>query len=579
MNYFQSQISIWGHLPQKFKVGLLLISLLMVISSLVEILSIASVMPFISILLSPDSSISQNEFFDKVYFLFNIDYSHIDKFVVYLLFVFLFLLSFLLKTILLWITNFFAFRLGSNLSIKIFSNYLQQPYIKLKSTNSSEIIGVLKNKVDIVIYNVIVPSVNLISALFSIIFIALTLFYINFSITIISLILIIILYFAFSIFTKKRKFQNSKNISKETTNTIKTIKESFGSIRELILTRKYSFFSSMYGKSDMTLRHAQAKNQFFNLIPRIFIENFVIIGLASFLMIYINRYSGDIASQIPLVGLFLLSTQRLLPYIQQIYFSYSSLQSNFESFYEVLNYLNLKNQINKNDHKQLKFDKYIELKNLNFSFDIDKPLFENINLKINKGDKVGIVGSSGSGKSTFIDLLMGLLKPASGQVIIDGKIMNSRKMKQWLNSIAHVPQNVFLMDRSIKENIVFSEDVENINYEKLINVTKMAGLLDFVMSLKMKFDTIVYEDGSRLSGGQKQRIGIARALYMGRQVIFFDEATSALDLITEKKIMQSLSKFGKNYTFFIISHRKSTLSLCDYVISIDNGIIKKINEF
>lgn len=578
MNYFQSQISIWRHLPKKFKVYFLLISILMVFSSLVEILSIASVMPFISILLSPDSSISQNEFFDKLFLLFNLDYLDFNKFFVYKLFVSLFLLSFLLKTFLLWITNFFAFRLGSNLSIKIYSNYLQQPYIKLKSTNSSEIIGVLKNKVDIVIYNVIIPSVNLISALLSIIFIALTLFYINFSITIISLILIIILYLLFSIFTKKRKFQNSKDISKETTNTIKIIKESFGSIRELILTRKYSFFSSMYGKSDMTLRHAQAKNQFFNLIPRIFIENFVIIGLASFLMIYINRYSGDIASQIPLVGLFLLSTQRLLPYIQQIYFSFSSLQSNYESFYEVLNYLNLKNKITKNDYKQLKFDKYIELKNLNFSYEEDKQLFKNINLKIHKGDKVGIVGSSGSGKSTFIDLLMGLLKPVSGQLIIDGRIMNSSKMNQWPNSIAHVPQNVFLMDRSIKENIVFSEDVENINYEKLINVTKMAGLLDFVMSLKRKFDTIVYEDGSRLSGGQKQRIGIARALYMGRQVIFFDEATSALDLVTEKKIIQSLSNFGKNYTFFIISHRKSTLSLCDYVISIDNGIVKKVNK-
>ena len=224
------------------------------------------------------------------------------------------------------------------------------------------------------------------------------------------------------------------------------------------------------------------------------------------------------------------------------------------------------------------FEKAIELQNLGFQYSIDTPMiFKNINLKITKGSTVGFIGETGCGKTTLLDIIMGLLYPTEGEILIDNKIIDETNRRPWQSNIAHVPQNVYLSDSSITDNIAFGISKDEIDYEKIKSVAKQAQISEIIESLKDGYDTFVGEQGIKLSGGQRQRIGIARALYRDANVLIFDEATSSLDTVTEKFVMDSIGSLGKNLTILIIAHRLTTLKQCDYVVEVvsKSKLVKK----
>ena len=196
---------------------------------------------------------------------------------------------------------------------------------------------------------------------------------------------------------------------------------------------------------------------------------------------------------------------------------------------------------------------------------------KNINFELKKGEILGIIGSTGSGKTTLIDLMMGLLEPSQGNLKIDDSILTKENFQAWQKQISHVPQSIFLSDASIRQNIAFSIESAFIDNEKMINASKQAQIFDFIDSLPEKFETKIGENGVKLSGGQRQRIGLARAFYKNSKVIFFDEATSALDSVTENKVMNSINSLDSDITLIIIAHRISTLKVCDRLIRIENG--------
>jgi len=221
-------------------------------------------------------------------------------------------------------------------------------------------------------------------------------------------------------------------------------------------------------------------------------------------------------------------------------------------------------------NEEIKFNKKIELKNVSFSYEENKDILKDINLIIKKGEKVGIVGESGSGKSTLVDLIIGLYKPKKGKIFIDNVELNEKNLKSWRKKIGYIPQNIYLFDGTVAENVAFGEDFDE---NRVKEVLKLANILDFLEKNHQGIYTRVGENGVKLSGGQKQRVAIARALYNNPEILVLDEATSALDNETEKKIMDEIYKIGKNKTMIIIAHRISTLDRCDRIIKLENGKI------
>ena len=278
----------------------------------------------------------------------------------------------------------------------------------------------------------------------------------------------------------------------------------------------------------------------------------------------------NLLSLIPLFGSVLYSFQRLLPLVQQIYATWANYRTKYPSICEVVEELE-NNKIKKEivySKKDFTFKKDIVLKSIDFSYEESNPILKDINLKINKGDHVGIYGETGSGKSTLLDILIGLIPPSKGSILIDNvDIYKEKSANLWTSKIAHVAQNIYLKEGTIAENIAYGESPNEINFDLLVNAAKSAQIYKFIEQSNKGFETSVGEGGIRLSGGQRQRIVIARALYRAREILILDEATSALDHRTEESIIESIKKHN-DLTILMVTHRLKSLRICDRVLKV-----------
>ena len=331
----------------------------------------------------------------------------------------------------------------------------------------------------------------------------------------------------------------------------------------------------------MIYRRKLASNKFITFSPRYIIEN---IGFI-FIAILAYKFSNDNSATqngLPVLGTFAVAAQKLLPSMQQCYNSIGTIRSNKSSVFKVLEILNQKNYIiDSKEIKPLNFKDSISLSNIAFKYPYSKNfILRDVSLLIKKGERIGVIGKQGVEKRLITDILMGLLKPTKGSIKIDGVNLYKKNIPeilfQWRLAIAHVPQNIYLSDKTIAENIAFGIPIDKIDFSKLEKVSKKAQIFDFIKSSKNKFLTKVGENGLKLSGGQRQRIGIARALYNDAQIIFFDEATSALDNITEKALINSLNLLDSNLTIIIVAHRLSTIKNCDRVIKVEDLKLEEI---
>ena len=286
------------------------------------------------------------------------------------------------------------------------------------------------------------------------------------------------------------------------------------------------------------------------------------------------RESDNFTSTLPILSLYVFAGYRLMPALQQLYRSLTSLRY----VNPVLNSLDkdriskISNEISKN---KLKFEKYISLENISYRYPKSyKSNLKNISIKIPIKNTVGLIGTTGSGKTTLVDLILGLLEPHEGVLKIDNTIINSKNLNSWQKNIGYVPQQIFLTDQSISANIAFGVDSNLIDHEAVKYASKIANLHNFVINeLKEEYDTMIGERGIRLSGGQRQRIGIARALYHKPKVLVLDEATNALDNLTEKAVMEAVYNLSNKITIILIAHRLSTIKKCDQIFLMDQGKI------
>jgi len=583
LSTFQKFLSLWTFLERINKKNFIALVLLMIISAFIEIISIGSVLPFLSALLNPNF-LDQNFFGFQVKELFGGKSREEIISLILIAFVGIIIFSSIFKTLLLWFTTKFNANIGTDIANKVFIKLIDYPYEEYIQQSSDKLISDIANKVTAVIFSVIFPTLLFLSTLIQIVGIIVLLLFVNTLLVSYIILFFLVFYLITFVFVKKKLFENSKIIADEESILIKYIQEGLGGKREITINNLHSFFINKFKNSNQLLRVAQSKNNFLGILPRYVIEALAITIIAfTFYFLLFNNVSEKPQGEVlALIGLLALAGQKLLPLTQQTYTSLSRVMGSRESLKSIVDILNLKfekKSYKNNVGKNLTFIEKISLKDITYEYEKNKKIILNLNLDIKKGNKIGIIGKTGSGKSTLIDIIMGLIEPTSGEIRIDNHIIDKDSLDSWQKHVAHVPQNIFLNDDTITNNVAYGINPKLINRELVKKSIKDADLFEYVSKLKRGLDTVIGERGIKLSGGQKQRLAIARALYKQASVIVFDEATSALDIETESNVMNVVKNFSKDITIIIVAHRLESLKFCDTLYEISNGEISNTGTF
>lgn len=566
-------LKLWGQLKPKRRVQFVLLVALMVIASFTEVLSLGALVPFLGVIAAPDA-IMEEQFMQPFlnYFEFN-DASQLLA-PISIVFCVSVILAAVFRTALLRLMLSVSYSSGSELSCDAFGKILNQPYLAHLNRNTSELISIMGSKL-----NNVVAVINNILIFMSSIIIVIGILGILVAVQPkISLILVTsftAIYTGITVIFRAQLISNSKRIAVLGPLLVKTLQESLGGIRNIILDNSQKEFDTIYTKTDIALRKAQSNTNFVSSSPRPIMEALGIVLIVIIAYSFSFRPEG-VQGSIPILGFMALGAQRLLPGLQQAYAAWSFIRGEQQSLQDILEILSQPVRIDKDYPlaEAFEFDQKINLKSVSFRFDDDLPwILKDFSLEISKGSWVGVVGETGSGKSTLIDILMGLLRPTKGEIYIDDNALSeSSHVNGWQSLVAHVPQVIFLSDSSISENIAFGANSNDIDHDYVRKCAKIAQISSTIDELPNGYETMVGERGVRLSGGQRQRIGIARALYKRAQVIIFDEATNALDSAKEDEVMEALENLPGHVTVIIVAHRLSTLKNCSKVIDLSRSV-------
>ncbi len=572
-SYFKANLSsiyyiflIWKKLSKKRKIQLILVLIFTLFGTFLETIAITTSIPFIGYLTNPNN-ITNTKFLTFIYSNFKI-YNPQDQFIfISIIFGLSIISASISRLFILYFNINLSELIGLDLGTIIYKKSLYEPYIIHIKRSSSDLIDGISVKVQEFVA-AINSFLQLISWTFIFLGILTSLIMINYKIAFASSFIFLFIYLFIYLFTSKKLLQNGKIVAKKSADLIEIIQDSFGGIRDIIIGKYQENYIKRYINIEGLRRKKSAEINFLTLSPKFILEA---IGFTCLILIVIYLYFKSESSQIlATLGGFAIGAQRLLPALQQIYSNIGKLKS-YEAALEKIIILSSKTAKSKCNTlvKNFEFENSIELKNVSFQYSKDdKYILKSINMSIKKGESIGLKGRTGEGKSTLLDILMGLLEPSKGKFLLDGKNIyekDSQIISKWTNEISHVPQTIFLSNNTIAKNIAFGIDKDSIDYKKLMKIISICQLSNFINKLTYGVDTFVGERGILLSGGQRQRIGIARALYKGSNVIFLDEATSALDYDTEKKIMNEIYKLRKRITFIIVAHRLSTLNCCDKI--------------
>jgi len=564
---------IWGHLGMKRRVQVFLLLALMILSGFAELFSLGAVIPLLAILSSPEGFMVSS----AGVVLSEMSGINNENGMILLttsLFIGATLITAGIRLSNLWLNGKVAAEIGSDISCEAYRRAITQPYSVQINRNTSSLIVIVTQNVAATVAS-LTGLLQLITAGAVAVSLFIGLVLVNTSATIVVGLVIASVYVGLALTTKKELAGNSRKITVANESQVKGLQEGLGAIRDVILESSQDECIRDYKEQDRRLRRLSAKNLYLASFPRFTVEAIGMGTIALMGCILILR-SGSSVNIIPLLGTFALGAQRLLPALQLVYSSWAVLKGCHAEMLSVTSLLDLSLPVKGPEVLRLGLRESITLKEIGFSYkEGGRTVLRNINLEIKKGEKIGIVGETGSGKSTLVDIVMGLLSPSEGRLIVDGvSIFDERDptvVAAWRKTIGHVPQTVYLADRSIAENIAFGVPEEVINIDRIRKAAKKACIADFIESTEKGYMTLVGERGVLMSGGQRQRIGIARALYKEANVLILDEATSALDIDTERNVMKSIEKEDVDSTIIIVAHRLSTLENCDRVFRIEDG--------
>jgi ATP-binding cassette subfamily B protein len=551
----------------------------MAIASFAESISIGAVFPLLTVLTAPEI-VYKSHLGGLVMSLLEINNPKDALLPITIFFGISVFISGCIRLLLMWASTRYAFALGADLNIEAYKKTLHQPYEVHIARNSNEVVNGILGKVNGIPYNIIMPALNLISSTFLLIFVFSVLLYIDPIVASISFIIFAAIYLFMGLVVRRRLNVNSIKIASESNRVMQLLNEGLGGIREVLIDGSQRLYTNLYNTADLGLRRSQASNSYIASSPRVIVETLGIILIAA--MAYVlSQSKGGGPGGISVIGALALGAQRMLPNLQQIYSSWAYLKGSEKSLEDSLELLNqpITLEISSGD-KKIAFNQTIALENISFEYQKNtRPVISDLSMTIKKGDRIGFVGKTGCGKSTLMDMVMGLLSPSYGNILIDDMLIDESNRQAWRSHIAHVPQSIFLIDATISENIAFGIPRDQIDVDRVMDVCRQASLDDVVSKWPDKYQTIVGERGVRLSGGQRQRIGIARALYKRAEVIIFDEATSALDSQTEAEVMSAIENLGPEYTLLMVAHRVTTLKICDQIIALEGGKIQSISSY
>ncbi len=570
--------NLWSFFNNRDKLYFSLIIFMSIIQALLEMIGIAIIVPFITFLLKPEQLMEYD--FLKNYI--NLDSINFQSDIL-LTFCIIFFLIFLVKNFFIVLSNKlifkFIYNFRTNLYLKLLKNILHQNYIFYVKNNTSKISNILNNQIDTYTLYVLRPTIFFISEL--IIFFGIFLLIILGGFLNSLLFIIPILFFSMLILKKINKSIKSWSIIRINENQ-KLINSSYNlinSIKEIILYGKIGDLIKKFKQPIKLLSDVEIKNSVITVYPKILLEQSLILILV--IIILSMSFSGKINDEIIItLGFYLAAAYRVLPSFNKIFNSIQHLKFGKPSYESIKEYFNLDYKIKFYEDSQnniFNFQDKVEIKNLNFEYVKNKKVLNNINLKIEKNKIVGILGNSGSGKTTLINLLAQLLDLQSGEITIDGKIIeDTNDKRKFQNLISITSQDSFLFDGTIKDNIIFGSNKKFSNQD-LNKSIEMAQLNDVIKQLPSGINENIGSEIKTLSSGQKQRITIARSFYNKRQLMIFDEATNALDNENERQIIENLKSYSKNSSIIIISHNLDNLKICDHIYKLNEGNLSKLN--
>ena len=476
----------------------------------------------------------------------------------------------------LWLNGRLAAAVGSDLSCEAYRRTLYQPYGVHVQRNSAAVITGTTTQIARTV-QALTSLLQLVTAAVVAVGLLAGLLLIDWEVALWAAALFGSVYGLLAVTSRKELQRNSQRIGAAAKQQIKALQEGLGAIRDVLLDGNQGTYVAIYRQADRPQRQLQAKNQFLGTFPRYALEalGMVAIALLGGLLVMQQGAGGAV---IPLLGALALGAQRLLPALQQVYGGWSSLKGFNADLAGVLAMLNQPLPPQVRVAEPLPLREGIRLEGVHFRYGPEQPeVLRGLDLEIRRGERIGLIGSTGSGKSTTVDLLMGLLAPTAGRVLVDGIDLHdpahSERLAAWRAAIAHVPQSIYLADSSIAENIAFGVPRHEIDLARVKQAAAQAQIASFIESSPEGYGSFVGERGIRLSGGQRQRIGIARAFYKQARVLVFDEATSALDTGTEEAVMEAVEGLIKQLTVVMIAHRLSTVQRCDRVIRLAQGAV------
>jgi ABC-type multidrug transport system fused ATPase/permease subunit len=562
-------------LTKREKKQLVFVFFMLLLMGIIELIGIGSIGPFISIITNPQI-IHANKYLTLLYTHFN--FASDNSFIVF--FGVSVIIVLVVSNICLAGINFLIYYYSGKrrhaISMRLFEKYLRQHYAFFLNVNSAELIRGI-NDVNTFVTEVLIHFLNLVSGSIISVSIIILLIILN---PLLAVIISSVLGFSYIIiFSLVRKFLIQKGREKNKFNTLryKYFNEAFGGIKDIKILGKEKAFLDFFSYSSMKFSMYDAISNIVNDMPKYLIETIALGGMLSVIIIMIHT-GAKIDEFLPMLTVYAFGAYRLLPLLQKMFRAVASIRYNFpivENLYRDFNELPSGNALVDENVPRMDFSEHIKLENITFSYPNNgKIIINNQNILINHNTSIALVGPTGCGKTTLADIILCLLEPQTGNIFIDDRQINEKNKPNWQKNLGYVPQSIFLTDDTIRSNIAFGINSNDINDEAVINAAKMANIHEFIMNeLDNNYNAVIGERGIRLSGGQRQRIGIARALYHDPSVLILDEATSALDTLTEIAIMDAIKYLSHKKTIIMIAHRITTVKGCDKIFLMNKGII------
>ena len=577
----------WAILDREEKRKAPLVLFVVLMAALLSAGMVASIVPFLSVLSDPSkiqSELTLRWAYD--YFGFTSTYSYLIALGCGSLAVIG--VSSLIQIFRVYILSRYSMMIMHSLACRLLQTYLRQPYVYFLENHSSELGTQILSESQQVVNQFFKPAANVVAGLFTVCTVLSLLFWINPTVTFVSFSFLGTVYGVTFLFSRGFLMRLGQSRLRANKGRYRIATEALGGVKEIKLLGLEASYLKRFEQPSKEMAWKLILATVIGEVPSYVLQACALGGVIVLGLVMINPAAIDdgsaLGGMVPLLGVFAFAGQRLIPELQRLYLGVTQIQfgrTAVDAIYDDINSLGKGEPFQETAVTALGLTQQIELKEICHRYSkADRNGLDHINLRIAAGEKIGVVGSTGAGKSTMADLLLGLIHPSSGTFNVDGQEITKDTLRSWQRTVGYVPQSIFLIDATIKENIRLGLEADEVNLDRVKEVCRIAQLANFIETdLPLKYDTIVGERGVRLSGGQRQRIGIARALYYDADLIVFDEATSALDNTTEAEVMTAIDALPAHKTVLMIAHRLGTVQRCDRIVVLDRGRIVGVDTW